>query len=331
MQKLPWHHRQWEMLEAALEQDKLHHALLVHGQRGLGKQQFVDRLAALLLCESTLPARGRPCGECRSCNLLAAHSHPDQLRLHPDEGKTQISVAQIRALISEQLLTSHYGGYRVVLLAPADALNSNAANALLKTLEEPPTRYVFILLSERPTALPATLRSRCLSILINAPPKAQVIDWLSQASDVDMDWEFLLHWTGTAPLTALETADTEFAAAINARLAGLADLVSGRKDPLAIAEQWQKSGMADVLDWQLRLISQLMRQRTLSESAAQAALPALAELTGHLDFPGLNRLYDAIMELRDAQLRNLNPNDKLALEGLAVTWRLASSPVTAPN
>jgi DNA polymerase-3 subunit delta' len=319
---LPWHEPYWAMMESAIARDQMHHALLLHGLCGLGKLHFAQALAALMLCEAEADAAQRPCGQCRGCHLHQAGSHPDKLSLMPEDGKSQISVAQVRALISENVLTSHYGGYRVIIVSPAHSMSANAANALLKTLEEPPLRHVFILVSDSPNQMPVTLRSRCVSLLFGPPKSQQAKSWLVKESPQEEDWDFWLKWTGGAPLAALEAATRTDIKAIQANFKGICELVQGRADPVAMAQQWRSTGLTESLDWQLRLLSQLMQQRATQSSWVSA--PEISEIASQLDGAGLNRIYDELMELRDAELRNLHPNDRLSLESLAVTWQLAS-------
>ncbi len=319
---LPWHDTYWAMMESAMVRDQMHHALLLHGLSGLGKLHFAQTLAASMLCEPETDAIQRPCGLCRGCQLNQAGSHPDKLSLMPEDGKTQISIDQVRALISENVLTSHYGGYRVIIVSPAHSMSSNAANALLKTLEEPPLRHVFILVSDSPNQMPVTLRSRCVSLLFGPPQSQQAKAWLVNNSDSQVDWDFWLKWTGGAPLAALEAATHSDIKAIQANFKGICELVQGRADPVAMAQQWRSSGLSESLDWQLRLLGQLMQQRTTQSS--WASVPELSEIANKLDWPGMNRIYDELMELRDAESRSLHPNDRLSLESLAVTWQLAS-------
>ncbi len=328
-QILPWHRPHWTLLESALQRNQLHHALLIHGMRGLGKQLFVQRLVAMLLCDAAGPVLQRPCCVCRGCRLLTAGSHPDSLILAPEEGKTLISVDQVRGLISENILTSHYNNYRVTLLSPAHTLSISAANALLKSLEEPPDRHLFVLVTDHPTGLPVTLRSRCLSLLFSPPGAKEASDWLVNESSLKADWPFLLDWTGGAPLAALEAATRGDFSAIESSLKTIADLLHGRIEPVTVADHWRKSGLNDNLIWQLRLLAHLMRNTTTGPSSA--SLPVIQEIAGKLNLPAMNRVYDEVMELRDAVMRNLNPNERLTLEGLAVTWQLASGRGPAPH
>ena len=138
-----------------LQSDRLAHAFLLSGQTGTGKQGLVMEMAAALLClEKSLPA----CGSCRSCQLLASGAHPDFRILSfelNDKGKlrSEIVIDQVRELISFLQLTTTISEKKVALIQPAEAMNKNAANALLKTLEEPPGDAVILLLSHDPSRL----------------------------------------------------------------------------------------------------------------------------------------------------------------------------------
>jgi hypothetical protein len=135
--------------------------------------------------------------------------------------------------------------------------------------------------------------------------------------------EFWLKWTGGAPLAALEAATNTDIKAIQANFRGICELVQGRADPVAMAQQWRRNGLSESLDWQLRLLGQLMQQCTTQNS--WASVPDISEIASHLNWSGMNLIYDELMELRDAEARSLHPNDRLSLESLAVTWQLASS------
>ncbi len=143
------------------------HALLLAGPRGMGKRTLALNLARGLLCESPR-ADGLACGTCASCGFVAAGQHPDLQLLElfeTDDGETravtEIKVDRIRALIDWAQLTGHRGRAKVAVIAPAEAMNPNAANALLKTLEEPPPATFLILVAHQAGRVPATLRSRC--------------------------------------------------------------------------------------------------------------------------------------------------------------------------
>lgn len=179
----PWQQQAWNTLTEAIDHDHLAHGLLITGPALLGKAALAQRLAQRLLC-TQVGSDGQPCDACRSCQLLAAGTHPDFAHVSfipTNDGKklrTEIIIEQVRKLSEQLALTPQYGGAQVVIIDPAEALNRAAANALLKTLEEPqPGRYLW-LLSANPARLPATIRSRCQVHELRLPPRAQALAWL---------------------------------------------------------------------------------------------------------------------------------------------------------
>ena len=176
----PWQQADWQRLQQMRE--RLPHAILFHGAEGTGKVAFAERFAASLLCEQPLD-NGHACGACESCGWFAQYGHPDYRRVRPDALETDggddaeaddsaakkssktpskdIRIEQVRALAAFMNVSTHRSGLRVVLLYPAEALNSASANALLKTLEEPPPDTVFLLVTDRIDRLLPTILSRC--------------------------------------------------------------------------------------------------------------------------------------------------------------------------
>ena len=163
--------------------DRLAHAFLLAGQTGTGKQRLAMEMAAALVClENSLPA----CGSCRSCQLLASGAHPDFRILSfglNKSGKlrTEIVVDQVRDLISFLQLTTTISKKKVALVDPAEAMNRNAANALLKTLEEPPGDAVIILLCHDPSRLAVTIKSRCQKLQVRSPDTGTALAWLLES------------------------------------------------------------------------------------------------------------------------------------------------------
>jgi DNA polymerase-3 subunit delta' len=157
----------WQVTWAAsvlARRERWPHAALITGPAGIGKRALADWLARVLLCE-TPRADGAPCNACPGCHYIGAGQHPD-LRIvdafdrSDDDVKAVewIVVDRIRALLQWAELTSHRGGAKVALIDPAERMNAAAANALLKTLEEPPPNTHFLLVSQQPNRLPATIQ-----------------------------------------------------------------------------------------------------------------------------------------------------------------------------
>ena len=210
----------WDRLVRQLE--RLPHALLLHGPQGVGKLQLAERFAQLLLCEAR-DRRTTPCGRCDGCRWFLAGNHPDLRFIEPEaiarqtaiedsEGterkknkpSTEIRIEQIRGLADFLNIGSHRGGRRVAIVHPAEAMNAHAANALLKSLEEPPAGAIFLLVSHRPSRLLATIRSRCIPSPVPLPVASAARAWL-EAQDVQ-EGTRRLAFAGGAPLRALEDA-----------------------------------------------------------------------------------------------------------------------------
>lgn len=158
---------QFNILKSAFLQNRLSHAYLLSGISGLGKTLFAQEFARFLLCEKN-HEKNIVCGKCRACQLMRANNHPDFLLCQPEEKWHSIKIDQIR-LISEKLAqTAHAGGYQIVVIAPADAMPVQAANALLKTLEEPVGKVVIFLIDDQKSMLPETIVSRCQKIFFSS-------------------------------------------------------------------------------------------------------------------------------------------------------------------
>jgi DNA polymerase-3 subunit delta' len=166
-------------LAGRIDGGRLGHAPLLTGSRGVGKRDIAGWLARRLLCLD--PDGSAACGRCRSCQLVEAGAHPDFFAVEVAEDKQGIGVDQVRDLIERLQLTASVGQRRVGLLPSAEAMNVNAANALLKTLEEPADEAWLILVCERPEQLPATIRSRCQQIVIRVPEAGVAETWLASA------------------------------------------------------------------------------------------------------------------------------------------------------
>lgn len=225
-----WQTQSWQQLHALRE--RMPHAILLHGSEGIGKTIFAEHLAKSLLCESTSD-NGHACGICVSCGWFDQYSHPDYRRVRPElldeeesllneadetesEKKTaksskapskEIVINQVRALADFMNISTHRQGLRVIVLYPAEALNVPAANALLKSLEEPNANSVFILVSNSLDRLLPTILSRCHKFAFGMPGKEQALEWLNAQKLKNPDsW---LAQQGGAPLSALKLAQAE--------------------------------------------------------------------------------------------------------------------------
>jgi DNA polymerase-3 subunit delta' len=267
----PWN----EELTAHLahDLDRLPHAQLFAGKAGLGKAAVAEWLANMLLC--TTPRSGKPCGQCQNCTLFSAGTHPDlhvvqpeavykaedglfaryALRYPPEnKGKdskdsTVIRVDQIRALIEACQTRPQIATRKILILSPADRMNANAANSLLKLLEEPPPDSFLVLVASQPAHLPATIRSRCARIEFHAPDHVTARRWIETQALSGIDAGLLLQVAGGAPLAALAMAESGFFAKRAELHADLETILSGQSDPLTCAARWKSSGGEQCLSW----------------------------------------------------------------------------------
>ena len=245
--------------------DRLPHALLIHGRSGIGKLHLAQVLAQSLLCESAL-ANGLACSHCPACGWFVSGNHPDFRLVQPEalaaaddeatvpdaeedtkkKASKQIKIEQIRGLSDFLNLGSHRSGNRVVLIHPAEGMNPGAANALLKSLEEPSPGVVFLLVSHQPRRLLATVRSRCHALALSLPPRGLSLRWLqSQSSKVSAA---ALAFAGDAPLEAALLQDDE--AETRRRLFDL--LGQSTTNALNLADFCQRLQPGQVVDWMLK-------------------------------------------------------------------------------
>ncbi len=280
-----WHFRQWQhiMQQGA----KMPHALLLRGRTGTGKQDFALEVAKAILCPAASEQQ-RACGICASCAWFAEGTHPDFMMIGLEDTdddnelkkkstkKSQISVAKIRQLLDYLTLSSHQvNGYRVIVISPADMLNAASANALLKMLEEPPDKTLFLLVSSQPQRLLATIASRCQAIDMSLPNTADALAWLH--SQQVKNAENVLNLAGGAPLLALQIAEEgEIGASV------LKSLALGPKlDPFACAPLFLGLGMERAIEtlqkWAFDLQAYKLAQALRYHAQQLNALQALAK------------------------------------------------------
>ena len=267
---LPWQETLWR---AMMQNGHIRgHAVLLKGRSGIGKFHFARFLAKSLLCKNPV-ADHMACGDCVSCNWFEQQTHPDFVSISPeamlsdstnavqpdaensppDESKLkkkpgqQISISQIRELDDFVYLSGHQSGYKIVLIYPAEAMNTAASNALLKKLEEPPEQVLFLLVSHQPRHLLPTIRSRCQQIAMPVPDTEAAMAWLRQSDathDVDK-LRALLALSGDSPLAALALAEN------HAAHRKFIDSIrkAEQLDPLAAAEGMHNLDLAMTVEW----------------------------------------------------------------------------------
>jgi DNA polymerase III subunit delta' len=308
----PWLSAQTAALGAAHQQHRMPHALLIHEAPGTGGGWLAAWAAALVLCER---GNAAPCGECVACRRVANLQHPDVSWVRPQEESRQIRIEQVRELSAELALTSHGGGYKVGIISPADALNRFAANALLKTLEEPPARTLLILVATEPSRLPPTVLSRCQKLRLRAPPRAESVAWLTAARG-QADWNAALDTLGEAPMQIVEGDPAELVAVGADTRSTLEALAAGRTDPVAAAERWARSQLPLRLLCFENWLTERIRggERGGTHLAELRAGPYLSDGEAFLNIRELFGLVDEVRDLRTTQDVPLNRG--VALEAL---------------
>jgi len=333
--QLQWLSSAWQ--ELSRRRPALPHALLIHGRPGLGKTVLARTFAQALLCES--PASdGYPCGSCQACRWFEQGNHPDFRLVEPEaltekaigegEGPSkgaaapsrQIKVEQIRDLQEFLSIGTHRGGARVILVRPAEAMNASTANALLKSLEEPPPGTVFLLVSSAPDRLLPTVRSRCQRIAVPAAAAEDALPWLKAQGLKDP--EAALRHAGFAPLAALE----EDGEGVRTREALTACLARRDATALDLADACQGAAPEAVVGWLQKWAYDLVAARTggaIRYNLRQES--ALRAIAAALPGPALLRFERSLSAARAVALHPLNP--RLFLEEIFLRYaQLRESP-----
>lgn len=333
MDIFPWHHALWQRVYGLRE--RMPHALLLHGRPGIGKLVFAQALAHSLLCEAP-QEHGYACGVCPSCGWLAQGNHPDIRMIQPEDiadddieggieasaqtGKSRkksrfIVISQIRALEDMVSLSAHRHGLRVVILSPADTLNANAANALLKVLEEPPPSTLFLLVTHQLPRLLPTIRSRCLKIAMKMPSRIEAESWLKTQGVSQPTWP--LAYSGGSPLDALDAESLTVRGLIEKFTVNLSR--GGQIDPFETAAHWGRNEFCDAVTglqkWCCDLLSAKLADHVRFHPDRLSSLQAMAKSVD------LRLLLDFQRNLDEARSHATHPlNNELQLESLLIRY-----------
>ncbi len=319
-QPFPWQVKQWQLLQQRLADGRLPHALLLHGVEGMGKLLFAEALVGSLLCEQRQPD-GVACGACRGCMLHAAGNHPDFHLLAPETPGKNITIDMVRGLSKTLSISSQYGGYKVVLLTPAEQMNMASANGLLKTLEEPTGNTILILVCSHIDRLLPTIKSRCQKMLFAMDEPQQSLTWLkTQGVDAAQALQ-LLALADNAPLRAKKLAASEILAQRAELLEMLQQMSRGAMSPVQVAERGLKFGLVDVLAW-LSCWSMDMIRLKFTDQPTHVNSPDLLEqlkpLARQIDLLKLYGYFDKLIEANRLARTQLNP--QLLLEDSLIGW-----------
>lgn len=324
----PWQAVQWEKLTDVYSSGRLPHALMLSGTSGTGKTLFADSLAKLVLCEQAFDngnggQKPSPCGYCKNCKLVQADAHPDIRYFSPEEKSTVVKVDQIRQLNEYISKSSQQGGYKVAIIHPAEAMNHNAANALLKSLEEPSQKSLIVLVVDQPGRMLATIRSRCQVIDFPMPNHQQSLDWLMKTLPDSPLHDDLLELAAGSPIKAYEMSESEAVTQKQSMIADLAKVLKRDVTPVSVAAKWQKYELQIVLAWNVTWVQQLIRYSMTKDSQLvkdDTLLKMVQYLTGKHTAERFYELLDNIQTSCDLVARKTNPNNQILIENILVGW-----------
>lgn len=328
-QHMPWLAKAWGAVQHRLAEDRLPHALLVAGERGVGKRAWAEAVAGLLLCERRQSPSGGSlvaCGQCKQCELVRAGSHPD-LRIYAPEKSRMVKVDQVRALSTFAVGSPQVAHHKVAIVDRADQLNINAANALLKTLEEPLADVTLLLLQESGRPVLPTIRSRCQALTIPVPPELQAQEWLaSEVARLEGDQrpgpEVLaksLMLAGNAPRLALEYALGEFPGLRDEAFEAFRQFMKGQMTVGDAARRFKTIGLEDTLWLFESWAADLARCAAGGQPVDTEAADMLMFLARSNPPWRAHELLDRVRQSREASVYNASP--ELEASQLLIAWR----------
>ncbi|MCU1733838.1 MULTISPECIES: DNA polymerase III subunit delta' [unclassified Pseudomonas] len=318
----PWQATLWQQLAG---RSRHAHAYLLHGPQGIGKRALAERLMALLLCQR--PEALQACGQCKSCMLLAAGSHPDNYVLEPEEADKPIKVDQVRDLVGFVTQTAQLGGRKLVLIEPVEAMNVNAANALLKSLEEPSGNTVLLLVTHQPSRLLPTIKSRCQQVACPQPGEAQSLAWLASAlpdSD-EQERAELLSLAAGSPLMAVSLQAQGVREHRAQVVEGVKKLLKQQQSPTQLAESWNAISLLHLFDWFCDWSNLILRYQ-LTQDEDGLGLADMRKVVQYMAQKSSQAkvldIQDWILAQRQKVLSKANLNRVLLLEALLASWAM---------
>lgn len=304
-QVLPWQREHWQQLLGLLVRDRLPHAVLLSGPQGLGKRYFAETLIQRVFCTS--PLDDLACGQCKQCALYRSGTHPDFMRIEPESAGKAISINAIRQLSEFAVITAHQQGWKVALVAPVEAMTLNAANAFLKTLEEPRNKTLLVLIHDQLAPVLPTIRSRCRVLTQNLPSSSVVLPWLEeQLGGAVLSLDQLLVRAGGRPLRAFDFAQANMLEEIEKFEHLLEQVQAGTLAPISSAAAYEKHSLAELLEW---MVAYYSRELIRSARGGKQATPRQF------------LFYDLILSTRKRLESKTNLNPQLILEELFLTLR----------
>lgn len=300
----PWTEPAFRQVTEEVSAGRLAHALLVQGESGIGIANLGVAIAGYRLCMQ--PADDR-CGACKSCQLLDANTHPDLMTIETTGKAEVVKVDQIREAVGFLSQTPQISAWKLVVVLDAHRMNHNAANALLKVLEEPPGNSLLLLVTERPQLLLPTVRSRCRNLLVTSPNVSQTKVHCLENGVEDTQLEILLPLLGPRPIEICDWVVEKRLADWQALEAGLVKLVAKEMPTAKLTDSLKDVGLTDILEWMMKMAA--ARARKMPGKQAKTWLA----------------MYERLSAARQDVERGSNPNRQLLLDECLMRWRAAAS------
>ena len=334
--EFPWHHTCWQQFIQARSQNQLPHAILLTGEEGIGKLALAKRMAKSLVCINNESNPDDACNSCKACKTYDSGANPDYSEIRLLDDKLQIGVDQVRELSSFLHHSRSFNTTRVVIINPVERMNLNAANSLLKSLEEPTEHTVMILVTSQLSQLLATIKSRCQTFTVKTPSIEQSIAWLktqqskqsNEQNDNETDAinpEKALEITGNKPLKAIQLNADE----VEQRRHFFKDLYAIIKQQLSVTEvakKWDKQDLARLLNWQVIAVQNSIKNSLShfeSSTENSSDLPSYVStktnvLTQHLTQEEQWLLYQKL--LNQKQYIHTSVNSLMFTENMLLLW-----------
>ena len=323
----PWQDDHWRRLDRLRINNQLAHAYLISGSAGLGLSFFAEKFAHLLLCAQ--PEAGRACDRCKQCSLSGKNQHPDLLQVRPEGTSRAVKVEQIREASDFISMTSHAGGPKIVVIEQSHQMNASAANALLKTLEEPNPDSYLLLVTESVTSMMATIKSRCQRLQFEVPRFEESLEWL-QGQLLDSEDEVkLLVVADNQPLKALELASSDAYEVQQRFIVDVCDLLTGHSSIRQCVTKAAKLGEHAAIGYLLNLSTLLVKSAVTGATATTLEDPPVSRLIRAIDqaeqsrkvqTEGLLSFYQSALNGRLQLASSTNPNPQLIMESLLLQW-----------
>lgn len=324
----PWLNPVYRQLIAQHQAERAHHAVLVQALPGMGDAALIWAVSRWLLCQRRDGQKS--CGHCHGCQLMMAGTHPDWHRLTAEKGKSALGIDAVRDVNETLFHHAQQGGAKVVWLPDAEQLTEAAANALLKTLEEPPKNSWFFLTSAEPSRLLPTLRSRCLRLHLAPPDEQQSLGWLQkQNAGTHEAMLTALRLSSGAPAAALALLDKQHWEQRQALCAALSSALEG--DVLTLLPQLNHDNVAERISWLASLLTDALKwQQSGDRFITNIDQPALiTQLAQRLPAAALDKSLRQWLRCRERLMHIVAVNRELLLTEQLLTWETLLRPAAS--